>query len=241
MGLDGLERLYGGDANTALVIQGAMPPKWEPKIGIGLGKFPAYLAPLQSRHGRPVMLEERSIGSVSKASIDHLPVPSKTRERLHRFGLHTLGDVASLSLAHLQAQFGKEGTLIWHLSCGQDPRPLMPRQAQEDVTESLAFPQPVSVLSTILIGVEVLVGGAVRSPVLKQRLARLVTVTGETSGTVPLLRRLSFKEPTLDRHRILARTKDDLERVELVRTIENLSLTLSELVGETGRQESIFS
>jgi DNA polymerase-4 len=241
VGLDGLERLYGGDANTALAIQRAVPPKWEAKIGIGPGKFPAYLAALRSRHGRPVMLEERSVGPISKASVDHLPVPYKTRARLHKFGLHTLGDVSALSLAHLQAQFGKEGRLIWHLSQGQDPRPLVPRQIQEEVIESLAFPQPVSVLSTVLIGLEVLVGRAVRNPVLKQRLTRIVTLTGDAPGSAPLLRRLSFKEPTLDKGRILARIKGDLERVELVQPIESLSLTLSELTGETGRQESIFS
>lgn len=241
IGLDGLERLYGGDAQTALAVQRAVPPKWMAQVGIGPGKFPAYLAALQSKQGRPVMLEAHSIGLISKASVDHLPVPYKTRERLHKFGLNTLGDVSALSLSQLQAQFGKEGRLIWRLSHGEDPRPLIPRQTQDEVAESLPFPDPVSVLSTILIGLEVLVGRAIRSPILKQRMARLVTVTGEASGAVPLLRRLSFKEPTLDRHRILARIKDDLERVELVRPIERITLTLSELTGETGRQESIFS
>jgi hypothetical protein len=98
-----------------------------------------------------------------------------------------------------------------------------------------------SISTAILIGLEVLVGRAVRNLVLKQRLALIATLTGEAPGTSPLLRRLSFKEPTLDRRRILTRIKDDLEQVELARPIDRVTLTLSELTGETGRQESIFS
>jgi hypothetical protein len=45
VGLDGLEQLYGGDANTALAIQRAVPPRWQAQIGVGPGKFPATLPP----------------------------------------------------------------------------------------------------------------------------------------------------------------------------------------------------
>ena len=47
-----------------------------------------------------------------------LPVGAEVKERLHRFGLHAMGDVAAMERHLIVAQFGAEGSRLWALCNG---------------------------------------------------------------------------------------------------------------------------
>ncbi|MEE8158853.1 MAG: hypothetical protein V3T78_05740, partial [Dehalococcoidia bacterium] len=51
---------------------------------------------------------------------------------------------------------------------------------------------------------------------------------------------LSFKEPTKDKRRVMARIKASLEGIGLTDPVEGLNLILSDLTEDSGRQESLF-
>ena len=239
--LVGLEGLYGGDAQTALALQRALADHWGAQIGIGNGKFVAHVAALSAQPQRPVKAPTDAASYLKEFSIDVLPVSYKTKARLHEFALHTLGDVAAVPVGPLQAQFGLEGKLIWELANGIDNRPLIPRKAEEEVTESLTFPVPTTTLEALLIGAEVLMERALLRPELNGRLARVLTLKGEVYRGTPWVKRLSFKEPTSDKRRLMARIKASLEGVGLADPVEEVSLTLSDLTRDSGRQESLFA
>ncbi|MEE8159454.1 MAG: hypothetical protein V3T78_08840, partial [Dehalococcoidia bacterium] len=239
--LVGLEGLYGGDAQVALALQRALPDHWGAQIGIGNGKFVAHIAALSARPQRPVKAPDDTASYLKGFSLDILPVSYKTKARLREFALHTLGDVATVPVGPLQAQFGLEGKLIWELANGIDNRQLIPRRTDEEVTESLTFPVPTATLEALLIGAEVLLERALLRPELSGRLARVLTLKGEVYRGIPWTKRLSFKEPTRDKRRVMARIKAGLEGVGLADPVEELSLTLSDLTGDHGRQESLFS
>ena len=239
--LVGLEGLYGGDAQAALALQRALPDHWCAQVGIGNGKFVARVAAISAQPQRPVKAPTDAASYLKEFSIDILPVSYKTKARLHEFALHTLGDVAAVPVGPLQAQFGLDGTLVWELANGIDNRPLIPRKAEEEVTESLTFPVPTTTLEALLIGTEVLLERALLRPELNGRLARVLTLKGEVYRGIPWTKRLSFKEPTKDKRRVMTRIKASFERVGLADSVEGLSLTLSDLTEDYGRQESLFA
>ena len=241
VGLDGLEQLYGGDIQLARALQTAAPETWAAHIELGHNKFVSYVASLSATSGRPVQVLDDGSSFLRPFSVDLLPVSYKIKSRLHEFALHTLGDVADLSLGSLQAQFGPEGRLIWELAKGIDHRPLLPRQAKEEITESLELPEPTVIMETILIGAEVLLERALMRPELKGRRARLLILSGQVYRGTSWVRRLSLKEPTADKSKMLSRIKADLDGLELAGPIDELALTLTELTGETGRQRSMFT
>lgn len=241
VGLVGLEGLYGGDAQTALALQRAIPDHWGAQIGIGNGKFVARVAALTAQPERPAKAPYDTASYLKEFSIDILPVSYRVRARLHGFGLHTLEDVATVSVGPLQAQFGPEGKLVWELANGIDNRPLIPRRIEEEITESLTFPVPTATLEALLIGAEVLLERALLRPELNGRLARVLNLKGEVYRGTQWTKRLSFKEPTKDKRRMMARIKAGLEGIGLADPVEELSLNLSDLTGDPGQQESLFA
>lgn len=240
VGLDGLERLYRGDTQTTLAIQRAIPDHWESRMGIGYGKFISYVAALSATPGRPFKITIDGSSFLRKLSVDILPTDHKVKDRLHEFALHTLGDVAVLPAGPLQAQFGFEGRLVWELSNGIDNRPLTPRKYDQEVTESLSFSDPIVVLEAVFVGAEMLLERIFRHAELKDRAARLLVLKGKMGQGEIWIKRLSFKEPSNDRGRLMSRIKASLQGMTLKRPMESLSITLSNLTGEVSRQESII-
>lgn len=239
--LNGLEGLYRSDTQMALAIQRAIPDHWGSRVGIGYGKFISYVAALSAVSGRPFKITIDGARFLRKLSIDILPTNPQVRDRLHEFALHTLGDVASLPVGPFQAQFGLEGRLIWELSNGIDNRPLTPRKYDQEVTESLSFSDPVVVLEAILVGAEMLLERILQRTELKDRAARLLVLQGKMSQGKIWIKRLSLKEPSNNRTRLMFRIRTSLQGMTLKHPMESLSITLSNLTREVSRQEGIFS
>ncbi len=239
--LDSLDELYGGDARLVLALQSAIPDHFGVQVGVGNGKFVAYLAALSARPGRTVKAPANGRGFLGGFSVDVLPIGFDTKARLHEFALHTLRDIAALALGPLQAQFGPEGRLLWELANGIDRRPLLPRKVEEAISEGLTFPAPTATWESILLGVEVLLGRAFLRPELRTRYARLVTLKGQVYRRSTWVKRITFKEPVRDKLRAMSRIKGSLEGIQIPGPLEDLTLTLTGLTGEAGRQGSLFS
>ncbi len=98
VGLDGLEAMYGGEARLIASLLQAIPHDFNPRIGVAGGKFPAYVAAVTSSGGRATKVPDDVAGFLKELSIDLLPLSWENKARLHRFGLHTLGQLAALSV-----------------------------------------------------------------------------------------------------------------------------------------------
>ena len=240
IGLDGLEELYGGDSRMVQALQSSVPDHFGAQVGVGHDKFTAYLAALSAEPGRAFRAPIDGRGFLKGFPVDVLPVSYQTKARLHEFALKTLGDVAALSMGPLQAQFGPEGRVIWELANGIDRRPLLPRNVEDTVSESLTFPDPTATWGSILLGVEALLGRAFLRPELKGRYARLTSLKGQVYRRSTWTKRVTFKEPVGDKLRAMSRIKGSLEATQIPGPLEDLTLTLSGLTGEAGRQGSLF-
>lgn len=242
----GLEGIYGGRDGLSKAISEAIPGAFHAQIGIAQSKFPAYVAatvPIY-RDGQSVEVSTETKDFLKDYPVNILPVSWKTIERLRGFGLERLGQVAALDIGPLQAQFGREGQMIWYLANGIDSRTLLPRRSAETLTEHLTFPAPTATLEVILMAVESLLLRAFAGPLLKGRCARLAVLSGQVGGTMHRARtwqrRIAFKEPAGSKSRALFAIKSSFESITLPGPLEDLNLLLSGLTGETGRQESLI-
>lgn len=241
VGMDGLEGVYGGDARLVLALQSAVPEHFDTRIGVGCGKFAAYLAALSAKPGRAFKAPLDTQRFLASFPVDVLPVGFRTKTRLRRFALRTLGDIAALPLGAMQAQFGPEGKLMWELANGIDKSVLVSRKVEEVVTESLSFAEPVATLEPILLGAEVLLGRAFLRPELKGRCARLIDLQGQVYRRATWTKQLTFKTPVGDARQAVLRIRTGLENAGIPGPLETLALSLKGLTGETGQQSSLFS
>jgi DNA polymerase-4/protein ImuB len=245
-GMDGLEELYGGDARLVLALQSAVPEHFHTRIGVGCGKFAAYLAALSAPDpgrglARAFKAPPDTQRFLASFPVGVLPVGFRTKARLRRFALRTLGDIAALPLGAMQAQFGPEGKLMWELAKGIDKSALVPRRVEEVVTESLSFAEPVATLEPILLGAEVLLARAFVRPDLKGRCARLIDLQGQVYRRATWTKQFTFKAPVGDARQAVLRIRTGLENAGIPGPLETLALSLKGLTGETGQQSSLFS
>jgi DNA polymerase-4/protein ImuB len=241
VGLDGLEAMYSGEARIIGSLLQVVPQDFNPRVGVANGKFPAYLAAVTSSSGQATHVPNNVAELLKDFSVDLLPLSWEDKTRLHQFGLHTLGQVATLSVGPMQAQFGPAGKRVWELAQGIDRSPLLPEPYQEPVRESLTFPSPTLTLNAILTAIDTLLTRAFARPEVKGRYVRSILMEGQISRHAPWVRQFAFKDAVGDKNRALFVIRNALETVTFAGPLEDLTLTLLGLTGESGIQSSLLS
>ena len=238
--LDGLAEMYGGEARLVTALLSAIPQSLGPRIGVGSGKFPAYIASLKAMPNGAVAITGDVAAFLAEVPVAHLPVSWKTQTQLRNFGLHTLADIMKLPVGPLQAQFGPEGKRIWELSRGQDPSPLLPRIHEETFSESMGFETPVIEQEAILTATEALLARLFHLSAMRGRFARCCTVSGQVLRGSLWQHRVSFREPAGNKDYALFSLKNALINHPPPGPLEDLALTLSGITGDTSRQVNMF-
>ena len=241
VGVSGLESMYHGEAGVTAALFNAIPHEFNPRVGLAKSKFPAYIGAVTSDGGRATKVPEDVRGFLANLPLDFLPISLDNRMRLHRFGLRTMGQVASLPVGSLQAQFGTEGRVAWELANGIDRGWLTAYRQERAVRESLTFPSPVTTLYAILLAVETLLGRAFAHPSVKGKYVRSASIEAQVMRRVPWTKSFAFKEAAGSKDKALLAMRGRLERVELPGALEDMSLTLSGITGESGIQSSLFT
>lgn len=240
IGIWGLHGLYGDDAQVVRVLASAAS-QFDLRIGVGNNKWLSYVASFESQPGSARKVVGEAGRFMSRFLVDLLPVQYRTIQRLHSFGLHRMEDIAALQKSAMQAQFGPEGALVWDLANGIDDRPLLPRRSTEQVSEYLSFPDATASMAVILPGIESLLTRAFKQPQLRRRYAREALLEAQVLRRPPWWQRVVFKDPVGSTQRALFSIKSKLDGAALPGPIEDLRLTLGDLTGEAGRQESMWS
>ena len=244
VGLEGLELMYGGEARVVASLIQAAPSEFNPRVGVAGGKFPAYVAAVTTKGGRATRMPRDAAGLaafLSELSIGLLPLTWASKTRLHRFGIHTLGQLSSLPVGSVQAQLGAEGRVAWQLANGVDNSPLAPHRPQQAVEETMTFPSPTVTWSPILTALGMLLGRAFARPEIGGRYVRIATIESHVYRLPPWVKRFGFKEAVGSKDRALFALKSRLDSVTLPGPLEDMKLTLTEFTGESGIQTNLFS
>ena len=163
VGVQGLERLYGGPVRQLALLARAtagaervargdgMPPDTErswpntARLGWARGKFLAWVAASRAAPGAPRVVAEADRGSfLAHQPVAVLPVSADMRRRLMQLGLKTLADVARLPESALVSQFGREGGLAWRLAHDRSVEPVVGRERPQPIVAALDLPLPTA-------------------------------------------------------------------------------------------------
>ena len=241
VGVDGLEPMYGGEAKLIASLLNATPHDFNARVGLAEGKFPAYVAAVASDGGQARRVPDDVAGFLQKLPIDLLPTSWDKKERLHRFGIHTMGQLASLQVGSVQAQLGPEGKRAWELASGIDNSWLRPYEPEETVMEYLTFPSPATTLYAVIPAIETLLGRAFAHPSLRGKYVRKAAIESNVLRKPPWTKSFAFKEAVNNKNRALFVLKSALEAAVLPGALEDMKLTISGIAGESGIQSSLFS
>ena len=240
VGLDGLNAMYGGEARVIASLIQAAPQEFNPRIGVAEGKFPAYVAAATAEGGRSTRVPQDVAGFLSGISVNLLPLSWDNKTRLQRFGIYTLGQLASLPVGAVQSQLGSDGEKAWELAGGLDNSLLVPHRYEPTVEESLSFPSPVVTWHPILMALEVLLGRAFARPEVGGRYVQAVTLESHIFRRPPWVKRFTFKEAICNKDKGLAALKSRMDSLTLPGPLEEMKLTLTGFTGESGIQTNLF-
>lgn len=146
VGTNGLEAMYGGESTIIASLLNAIPKEFNARLGLANAKFPAYIAAVVSDGRKVTKVAGNVPGFLENLSINLLPISWESKVRLHRFGIHTVGQFASTPVGPVQAQFGAQGRVAWDLAHGIDNSWLTVYRHEQAITESLTFPTPATTL-----------------------------------------------------------------------------------------------
>jgi nucleotidyltransferase/DNA polymerase involved in DNA repair len=239
----GLAGLYGHDKNLALLISSEIHHRThlESTIGIGSSKFVAEVAARMSSYQQPRIVRrgrEKEFLEPLPASL--LPVSGETQKRFDLLGLRTMGQIAPFPWDALANQFGEEGILAHQLAHGIDNRPLMPRAKLAILEDELSCENPLDSFDVLLSALDRLLNRLI--PALKSR----NQMCGQVMVCLCLDRAglwsesFNLKEPSDSKLDIFNFLKHRLESMHLQAGITGIRLGLTQLGGESVKQESLL-
>ncbi len=94
--IDGIEKLYRGEAGAVSTLLNVVPSYLNPRIGVADAKFFAFVAARTCGAHGAFRVPKDVAAFLAPHSIDLLPVSTDVKSEMHRFGLHTMGAVASM-------------------------------------------------------------------------------------------------------------------------------------------------
>ena len=159
---------------------------------------------------------------------------------MHRFGLHTLGDVASWRVRLLVDQFGADGRLAWELARGVDRRPLAPMAHEEAVTERLAMPMASASLEMLLAAVDRLLQRTFTRPDVRGRYAGWTLLQCSLAEGAPWEKAVHFKRGVGRWEEAAAILRGQLASDHPAAPVEELALTLGALSGGSAVQMGLL-
>lgn len=143
--LTGFEPIYGPAAQAAMSIKQRIKDEIGITASVGIGSS-KLIAKIASDVDKPNGLVEVTPGEerdfLAPLPVGRLPcVGQKTGEALRRMGVGTVGDLAGLSEAMLNARFGSTGGVLYRFARGIDGREVTPPQAAKSISRETTFNQ----------------------------------------------------------------------------------------------------
>ena len=238
--LDGLEEMYRGEARLVCALVDALPAYLRPRMGVAGAKFPAFVAALGSAPGGAAQVPPDAAAFLAPNTVDLLPLSPEDRLRMHRFGLHTMGDVAAMHPDAFTAQFGAEGRRAWELCHGIDDDPVVPLPCEESVTEHTALPFASTSVELLLTAMDTLLRRAYSRPQMRGRYAGRAALACVLDRTPPWERPVNFKQAVGNWEQASFLMRRQLETGLPEAPVEEMTLDLSNITGEAGVQSGLF-
>jgi DNA polymerase-4/protein ImuB len=171
-------------------------------------------------------------------------LPPEALQRLELLGLRTLGQLAELPFAAVQAELGAAGARAWRLASGRDDAPVVSRPLRPSVQAALRFDDPLASVEAVMAALDQLLAGAFgQGEALRGRSVRQVRLRALLTDGSSWERLYTFKEALASREaaRFALKSKLELPNGLPPAPLDELSLELLGLAGEAAKQASLFS
>lgn len=114
--------------------------------GISTSKFVARIASGRKKpNGITSVSPGEELQFLHPLPVEELPgIGSMAKERLHQFGVYTIGQLAKIPKLILMQQFGANGEKFWEFANGIDPREVKQRLLPKQISRETGFEEDVS-------------------------------------------------------------------------------------------------
>jgi protein ImuB len=260
LGIEGLDRLWGGERRLVERIAEALEPllPGPPRAGIGGTRFGASVAALTARYELPgcrVAFAAIAEGPAAEATflaplpLDLLPADDETHSRFRLFGLRRMGELAALPRSAVLARFGEQGGFLHALARGDDPRPLSPRISPQRLIAEIELDPPVEsreplrfVLRRLLVGLcaQLAARGRAAGAVRLRLIPESITGSDGARARESIEMLLALPEPSAEPESIERLLVGRLESMPIDHPIGRLAVELERVSGSVGRQLPLF-
>lgn len=240
--LKGLERHYPDQSAMESALLGCASAAMRPRLGIGPGKFPAFVAASRLKAGQSREIETGGVAdALAPVFVDLLPVDHRIKERLHQLGLHTLGDLVALPRHAVAAQFGPEGTIAWDLASGDDLSPVRSAPEVEKVRAAQLFIDPIVSRDVLMAAAGQLLNRVQRELSERHQATRLATVRIDLERGRSWQKQVTFKEPRFGREALWSALGPVIEGADLPGPVVEVALEFSDLTSVIGWQGPLWT
>jgi DNA polymerase-4 len=209
--------------------------------GIASNTFVARVASQVTKPGECIIVsdgDERRF--LQNLPVDLLPASPESLRRLKLFGIYKMEELAKLPIGAVKLQFGREGQILWELANGIDSSKLMPWKMPESLTGEVFFEPPAEVLTIILNGAGDLLNSLAGQLKQNWQCCRRLTICLSFSNGDMVKRTFHLKEVTCSKEAMLRQLQHYLERAIFTSLIEKMTITLTDLCSEEGKQASFL-
>lgn len=213
-------------------------------VGVAPNKFLAKLASDLRKPDALVVVDPNGVQSF----LDPLPISRLwgvgrvTQKEIAELGIETIGQFRKLSLAEIQARFGKHGASLWELAHGRDERAVVPDREAKSISHETTFSVDVTamdVLQARLLELTDLVGQRLRR---HQRVGRTVQLKLRYADFSTITRSETLERPTNVTNEIWAAATRLLSEKRPARElrIRLIGIGVHQLSAEEARQPTLF-
>ncbi|HEX4628274.1 MAG TPA: hypothetical protein VH137_05725 [Gemmatimonadales bacterium] len=193
------------------------------RIGWGRGKFVSWVAATRARPGEAVIVRPGEEGPfLASQPLAVLPLDLDTHRRLRQLGLKTLGALAALPEEAVVSQLGATGRRVWRLAAGRVSEPVVGQVAPEPIVAALTFFTPVAGRELLELALDRLIERALKDPRRIGWRVQAVRVRAGLEHGASWLAAVTIKDPTVDRDRIAAPLRTQLDRSPPPGAVERL-------------------
>jgi DNA polymerase-4/protein ImuB len=234
--LTGLGHHFASTRDAGLHMLALVAPGLRPRAGIATGKFAARVAANRSAPGGITLIPPtRTRQLLASAPVALLPLDVATRHELHLMGIETLGQFVAIPRAKIGARFGPAGQRAWDLVAGDASDPVVPPTRTLVVVESLEMPAPATSHDVLMFALKQLVHRAFRSPDLRYRHAREITMRAGLEHDRSWERSMVFKD-AYGPDRLVRAIGLRMQHLELPGPVETLTIEINGIVETTAHQ-----
>ena len=198
-------------------------------VGIGPGKVIAKIASgMKKPAGMTVVRPEEIRDFLDPLPVDAIPgIGKKTKKRLEKHGINTIGDLSGCDIQELKDAFGKHGVMMHRLAHGIDDSEVIEKTGQKSIGKQKTYPEDITDTSTLRSDLAKLCENVHSRLENRGYSCRTITVKIRYAGFIDRSKADTFPHPTMDQDLIYEKALEVFRDLYDGRPVRSFGVSLS--------------